>query len=374
MIICKYENCTGCYACSNICPTNCIEFSANEDGHIVPKIDSSRCIECGLCQKTCPANQSPTLNRPQNAFAAWSLDEDDRSTSTSGGAASVFSTEVINLGGVVYGATQVNNGNLKHERINDIGDLCKIKGSKYVQSHIENSYKRVKEDLLDNITVLFIGTPCQIAGLKSFLGKDYYNLITVDIICHGVPAQKMLQDHLFDKIGHLNFDSISFRDKDGYHIKILKKENILYEESLYRDYYYMGFMKSLFYRESCYSCIYACQNRISDITIGDFWGLGKEKPFLHPMEGGISLILPITDKGKAFLESCKSNLFLEEREITEAVNGNSQLMSPSKKHKNLDKFKKMYKKYGFEIAAIKCLKTQRIKYFILENLRKIKEV
>jgi len=366
MKICQKDKCTGCYACSNICPAKCISFIPNEYGHILPLVNQEKCINCNQCKKVCPSNNKVYLTAPQKAYASWSNDEIERETSASGGAASIFSKYIIESGGVVYGATQLKNGALKHERIDKNENLGLLKGSKYVQSSILDTYQKIREDLKTKNSVLFIGTPCQVGGLKNYLGKDYGNLYTLDIICHGVPGIQLLKDHLIHQIGHFNIDNISFREPEGYYLKVAKNNVTLYSKSLYRDYYFIGFMKGLFFRESCYSCEYACENRVSDMTIGDFWGLGKDKPFLHSTKKGVSLLLPVTDKGIELIENCYSRMFLQERSIIEAVKGNPQLSNPSIKHRNSEKFKSLYKKKGFNKASKKCLRLQRIKYLLLE--------
>lgn len=374
MTICPVEQCTGCYACSNICPKNCIRLIADENGHVIPVIEEDICINCGLCKKVCPVNHPVKQTSPLKAYASWSLDEDDRKTSSSGAAASVFSKHVMHNGGIVYGASLLKDGDLYHERIEQKEDLYKLKGSKYVQSAISDAFQKVKTDLLAARAVLFIGTPCQVAGLKNYLEHDYNNLTTVDIICHGVPGMQLFRDHIISKTGSLNFDAVSFRENGLYQIKVIKDSEIKYSESLYRDVYYMGFMKGLFCRESCYSCTYATAERVADITIGDFWGLGKLTPFNHSLAGGVSLLLPITSKGLDLIDSCRGSLFLEEREIDEAVAGNAQLKHPSIKNKNTEKFNALYKKYGFEKAANDSLKKQKIKYRLLELLALLKGV
>lgn len=196
-MICSKEKCTGCFACYNVCPKNCISMVEDEYGYIYPRIDEEKCIKCGLCRNICPSLNKVKFNKTIYTYAAWSNNEATRRQSTSGGASAVFANEIVkNRKGIVYGAATAKNAVVEQLRICDEQNLDKIKGSKYVHSYVKNTYKQVKKDLELKREVLYIGTPCQIAGLKSFLRKEYNNLITVDIICHGVPSQKFLQEQI----------------------------------------------------------------------------------------------------------------------------------------------------------------------------------
>jgi coenzyme F420-reducing hydrogenase beta subunit len=365
MKICAYEKCTGCYACYNICPMKCINLLPGETGHIIPVINLHNCSGCGLCRKICPSRTEVKLNTPLKAYASWSSDPDDRKTSSSGGAASVFARHIIKKGGVAYGASSIKNGKFMHERIEKIEDVQKFKGSKYVQSSILNTFRNVKADLHAQRIVLFIGTPCQVAGLKNYLGNDHRNLYTVDFVCHGVPSMQLLNDHIITRIGHGQYDKVSFRENGSWVIRVLNNDETKYAKSIYRDLYYIGFMKGLFYRDSCYTCKYARKNRASDITIGDFWGLGKMVPVNYPLKDGVSLLLPCTCKGTELIDECKGSMFLEERPIKEALQGNSQLNAPSVRHPKTELFRAMYKTHGFRKAAKLCLRKERVRYMVL---------
>ncbi|MGM9534773.1 MAG: Coenzyme F420 hydrogenase/dehydrogenase, beta subunit C-terminal domain [Intestinibacter sp.] len=359
MNICDKSKCTACYTCYNICPKNCISFENDEYGIKFPVIDDTKCIECNLCVKTCPANNESNFNKPKNAYATWSLDNEDRKTSTSGGLASVLYNEVISKNGVVYGVCMDENFNLNFERATHKNDLYKFKGSKYVQASVNDKFKLVKDDLENNKNVLFIGTPCQIDGLKFYLKKEYSNLYTVDLICHGTPPIGYLKEYIEKIINEKNINpsKILFREDNEYAFILCKDstQNKLYYKSGFCDEYIQGFLNSLFYRECCYSCKYATNQRVSDMTIGDFWGLGLKEPFNHPYTGAISLALVNTSKGQELLYKCKDKLFMEERSVEEAIEGNAQLNYPSNRHKNYDAFREKYKQYGFVKAANQCL-------------------
>lgn len=370
-IVCKEDKCTGCYACYNSCPKNCISMNEDQYGFLHPIIDIDKCTNCNLCRKTCPSINEVIYRSPKLAYAAWALDKDERRSSTSGGAASIFSNYILENGGVVFGSS-IEDKIIKHIKINKKEDLIKLKGSKYVHSRIGDTYKEAKIELESGRNVLFIGTPCQIAGIQKYLNKDYDNLLTVDIICHGVPSQKILQDYIKENFNQHDFDKISFRDEDGYNFKLLKNNKVVINVPMNESLYYMGFMKSLFCNEACYSCPYATEKRISDITIGDFWGLGEERPFKYDKREGVSLILPNTEKGSILVDKCKNKMFLEERNISEALNGNDQLRRPSIKYKKYDLFRKLYIKQGFNYAAMKSLRVDIYKYKIKTILKKNK--
>ena len=212
--ICDIEKCTGCSACLNCCPKDAIEMVEDTFGFLYPKTDNSRCIDCELCRKICPVNYHTPKTYPIETFAAYSVDPEDRLTSTSGGAASVFSRFVLSQNGVVYGCSGKNIEHVEHVRIDKQAELNQLKGSKYVQSETGLLFRKVKSDLKAGFLTLFIGTPCQVAGIKSFLGKEYNNLITVDLVCHGVPSQRLLDENIKKYKKQTDFTDISFRRKD----------------------------------------------------------------------------------------------------------------------------------------------------------------
>ena len=370
MKICDTQDCTGCFACINRCPVSCISVTQNGIGHVYVKVDEERCINCVICRKICPANGYEALNKPMDTYAAWSLDENEHKSSSSGGLATLLSRKTIAQGGVVYGCSSVCTDQVKHIRIDCLDDIPKLQGSKYVQSYTNDTYGNVKNDLKDGLKVLFIGTPCQIAGIYSFLGGDDDNLLTIDLICHGVPPQKLMFEHIKNKTEINQEKTLSFREKNGFYLKIIHENNVIYHKSSLFDLYYIGFSKGLFFRDSCYQCQYANKNRTGDITLGDFWGLGKQIPFKHDIKSGVSVVLVNTAKGKAAFEGCKKDLFFEERTLDEAVAGNYNLRSPSAKHPNTEKFVNMYSIHGFDKSARECLKKDIIKYKILGLLQK----
>lgn len=348
-MLCDQNKCTGCFACYNICPKNAIEMVEDSNGFIFPNIKEEKCVKCGMCQRVCPSIKMVEKNQEQKCYAMYSKNNQIRENSTSGGIATTFSEHVIRAGGIVYGASYTKGCNVQHIRVDNLEDLKRLQGSKYVHSYINDTYKKVKKDLVEtNKCVLFIGTPCQVAGLKGFLGKEYDNLIMVDIICHGVPSQKYLKEEVKRlNNGSLDIDRVNFRNCNQYGFYIINNGELTYGEIMEESPYCDAFMKALSLREKCYNCDYANSLRISDITIGDFWGLSQESKFYEERHKGVSTVIVSTQKGKDFLNRQQNNFFIEDRPYSESVNGNSQLKSPSPKNKNADKFKKDYERFGF---------------------------
>lgn len=364
-MICKREECTGCHACYNSCPKKCITMKEDEYGYIYPYIEKELCINCNLCKKVCPSlNKNKNFRTPKNVYASWSLDEKERKSSSSGGAAYIMSKYIIDNGGYVFGAAYGNELSVNHIMVKNLEELRLLKESKYLQSNIGDSYSEVKKMLQKDEVVIFIGTPCQIDGLMSYLGKEYNNLITIDIICHGVPSYKMFKEYILSKVKTTDIDKVSFRDGNDFGISLMKNNEIIFKKHFRESEYYMGFMEGLTYRDNCYKCKYAQEKRISDITLGDFWGIGESIPFKYDTKNGVSLILINTFKGKELLNNCKKELFLEERTLEEAIKKNDQLKSPTVEHKKRKKFLKIYKKEGFNKAIISCLRMSFIKYKI----------
>lgn len=369
MVICEREKCAACYACVNKCPKQAIYMDKDKFGNLYTKVNEELCVNCGLCKKVCPINNELDLREPKYVYAAWAADASDRKSSTSGGVATVFSKVAIENDGVVFGSALDDEMIVRHIEVSDIKDVERLRGSKYVQSEIGYIYKRVKARLMENKEVIFIGTPCQVSGLKCFLGKNNYkNLITIDLVCHGTPSSQLLKDYLSEK-GIEQYDSISFRDKQGFNLKLKLKDKEILNEPMEKCEYYKGFMNALFYRENCYSCPYAGAKRCSDITIGDFWGLGKEEKFEKSVEDGVSLILINTEEGEEFFNKCNKDFYYEERSLNEAVQGNSQLRSPSLKHKNYDLFRKIYINKGIRTAVKRSFFSDDIVEFVAQSLR-----
>ena len=302
-------------------------------GHLYPHIDPSACIDCGLCQKKCPANHAITGIKPKVAYAAWSKDEEEYRSSTSGGTASVLAQYIISKGGVVYGCAMLPDIDVRHIRIDGLEDISKLKGSKYVQSSITEIIPQLKSDVKEGKDTLFIGTPCQVAAIKSIYTKQPDNLYLVDLICHGVPSLGLLKKHVKKVSDYPHYDSIIFRES-SYIIVVVVDGKVVYRcpfnKPRYKDWFINTFFDGYTYRDSCYRCYYACSERISDITVGDFWGLGKNVPAteIPPHPYGCSVVMPMTEKGVLLVKLISEKMNIYERDVAEAVMGNGQLRTP----------------------------------------------
>lgn len=363
--VCKIAECYGCHACYNVCPKHAISMQEDSFGTLIPVIQQEKCVDCGLCRRVCPALNESQFATPQQVYAAIAKDQVDYKASTSGGIATTFAKKVIQDGGVVYGATVMDDLTVRHTRASTMEEIERQRGSKYVQSAVGDSYRAVKQDLEHEKTVLFVGTPCQIDGLLLFLGRDYDKLITVNLICHGVPSNRLLKDNVYKVVNRKQRLALSFRGGTGFALTVSQGETTIYQREFYKDPYYLGFMRKLFYRSTCYTCKYAQKQRVGDITIGDFWGFDKIKPFVTDTPYGLSVVMVNTHAGKRFFEKCSDSLLYQERDLDEAVVGNPQLRQPSKKHRNYAKFRKLYKKCGFKKAAMRALWIDMIGYRLL---------
>ena len=338
MTICEQSSCTGCGVCYIKCPKKCITFTTKKNlGHIYPQINEEDCINCGKCKTVCPSIKEKPFVNPEHAYAGWSKNENEYRSSTSGGAATVFSRHIIKMGGVVYGCEMLPNIVVKHIRIENLEDVKLLKGSKYVQSSIVEVLPLIEKDINNGRLTLFIGTPCQCAAVRALFKTKPTNLILIDLICHGVPSIKFLRQCVYKKAKYPNYDNISFRLGNEYCMTITSQNRIVYQQSMshprFKDLYLNSFYDGFSLRECCYSCQYAQSKRISDITIGDFWGLGKMESCkgMAPHPNGCSLIIPLTSKGHDLLNVVKPFMNIYPRNISEAISGNEKLRHPTKK-------------------------------------------
>lgn len=347
----KYK-CYGCKACEQICPTISINMKSDNEGFWYPIIDKKRCIDCKLCLKVCPYNKKNynknTVEKPM-VIAAINKNEDIRLESSSGGIFTSISNYIIDKGGVVFGVELNEDKKVVHTSINDKSEIYRFRGSKYVQSDINICYKQVKNLLEDGRLVLFTGTPCQIAGLNSFLRKDYLNLYTCDIVCHGVPSPKIFKDYvdIMEKKYKSNISELKFRDKsNGWKICNLKIDfyNLKqYKKDCTKDKYYTLFYSHRILRPSCHQCRFSSIKREADITLGDFWGIENHKPKMFDNKG-TSLLLVNTEKGQELLDNIKKDIVFEECSIDEAMQPN--LKKPTKPSLDRKKFFEDYNKRG----------------------------
>lgn len=332
------QTCTGCSACFNICPKKAISMIPNTKGFLMPNVDGNKCVECKLCEKVCPIINGKNLKNPETekVYAFW--DNKTRTQSSSGGAFSAIARWIFDRDGIVFGAAWINGFECGHIACNSMNELHRLRGSKYVQSDIRKTYVEARNILTEGQYVLFSGTPCQIGGLKSYLGKTFEKLITVEIVCHGVPSNYLFNNY----IKKLKKENKSFKNASSFEFRRLnnwgfsptlilsnhRQKLLTGVENLYMK----AFEKAAIFRESCYDCRFNGLKRVSDITIADFWGIGKQDiPFHHDVSQGVSLVMANTLLGKEIINNLK-DCFIEERPMKEATNSNHNILSSSLRH------------------------------------------
>ncbi len=353
--ICDEEICSGCGACRNVCPVGAIEMSKNDEGFKYPKIDYEKCIECGKCRNICPViNVTPDTGILPEVYAVVHKDDEKRKKSSSGGAFTAFAEYILGEGGAVIGAGFDDKNNVVHKCIENIDDLDGLKGSKYVQSEIGNSYVQAKAFLEEGRKVLFVGTPCQIGGLLAYLGdKNYENLFTVDFICHGVPSPLVWRKYLMESEAKngAKAKTVSFRNKNlgwqTYSMKIDYENGEEYVNLVNKDTYLLGFVGNLFLRPSCHLCSYKHIGRQSDITMGDFWGIEEFVPELSENKG-VSIVMAHSKKARELLDSVSGNLEIYEQSIDNVLKKNTSLTASVKPSKLRKSFFKNLEKKSFD--------------------------
>ncbi len=340
----KKSECCGCYACTNICPKQCIEMKIDNEGFWYPEVDKDRCIDCSLCEKVCPELATPKKEEFKTiAYACKNKEENVRLSSSSGGVFTSLCEYVINNKGVVFGVAFNENFEVEHMEANTIEEYKKFRGAKYVQSKIGETYKKAKKYLDEGRIVLFSGTQCQKKGLNFFLRKKYYNLIAVDIVCHGVPSPLVfdLYKEKLKKEYNSQISSISFRDKSSgwktYKYRIAFKNGKVEEKLSYNNIYSKGFLKDLYLRPSCYSCEAKNFNNNSDITLGDYWGV-QNKHSEFDDDKGISLILINSEKGQDTFNKISDNIEIIRTDLDYAISHNPCIVRPVKYNSKREEF------------------------------------
>lgn len=338
----KYS-CCGCRACEQVCPKQAIFMEIDDEGFLYPKFDSNKCINCGLCNKVCPIEIGHnTLERPLAVYAAQYQNDKVLYNSSSGGIFSLIANYVFSKQGVVYGAAFDDDMYLKHIRVADNEKLCNLRGSKYVQSDIGETYKLARKDLESGLIVYFTGTPCQIQGLKLFLRKCYDNLITTDVVCHGTPSYKIFANTMrnIEEKKHGIIYSYLFRDKSvggwscssssTYYKQIKDGKHVFLPRNNDMSAYFNAFINGNMMRYVCYRCPFANISRVSDITLADCWGVDKIVPDFPNMGKGVSSVLINTQKGKNIWEALKDNTIYRQISEADAIANNANLHYPSK--------------------------------------------
>lgn len=366
MIICNYDKCTGCSACKHICPSGSISMTEDEYGEPHPRIDGEKCRSCGLCQQVCPVQNPPKFHRPVKAYICFAAENESRTKSASGGVAGEFYRYVLSEKD--YEACGV----MFDEKM-ELGyywitpeNIDMMRNSKYTFSNPNNIYQEVLWKLQEGKKVLFIGMPCQVAALKKFLINDFDNLITVDIICHGMPPFAYFREYLNDfkaRTGKQVTNAL-FRDKK-FRLKFKNGNKTVYQRSSRKDRYFAGYTSMLYYREACYCCQFANMQRAGDITIGDYFGVLRQN--IKSVEKGISAVLLNTEKGMDFFDLCRERFSVRLISVRSVVTYNDCLRHPSNKNPFREEFLTLYSKNGYiaasDIVIRKIIKANRKKYF-----------
>lgn len=312
--ISEKKNCCGCSACVQRCPKQCISLTEDEEGFLYPYVNEESCVECGLCEKICPILNPQEETFPLQVIAAKNTNTEERLGSSSGGLFLPLAKSIINEGGIVFGADYDSNWEVHHVGVENISGLYALMMSKYLQSRIENTYKEAEKFLKCGRKVMFVGTPCQIAGLHGFLRhKVYPNLLTIDVVCHGAPSPGVWRQYLAETYSEEEFIKSRLKAAAG-------KNTVLSSDIHYDNVYMKGFLSNLYLRPSCHDCKCKDGKHHSDISLGDFWGIDKFNPSFDD-DKGVSLVLINTPKGKEFLQKVKMEKWESSYALVSRANG-----------------------------------------------------
>lgn len=354
MKLCSPSECTGCLACINSCPKNALEVSKDEEGFNIPFFIKERCIDCGICEKSCPVlNNIDKTEFCQRGYAVWTRDKTIRRRSSSGGIFSELALDILKKGGVVFGAAFDIDFRVSHILVDKEEDLNKLRGSKYLQSDIKDSFKRAKSILKDGRSVLFSGTPCQIAGLYGYLNRDYENLVTCDFICHGVPSPTVFLKYKkwLEKKYNSQLINYTFRDKRKswcwFNTKADFKSGDIYIGTWFKDPFMRLFLRDNILRKSCYQCCFTNMDRIGDVTIADFWGYKATCRKDRDSDKGISLLLINSSKGEEMFEELKENIVYFERSLDSISVSQKSLSSAWERPRTREEFWSDFMKMEF---------------------------
>ena len=359
--LCEKEYCTGCGACVNSCPVNCIRMEADGEGFFYPSMDGTRCIGCGKCSRACPALRP---RRPAGgetrAYAAHCLDDALLKDSASGGLSALLALDMLERGGAVFGAVFDGHFQVRHRMLEQKEELPALQGSKYAQSHMGDAYRRAKELLEAGRPVLFTGTPCQIAGLRTFLGRDYDGLLCQDLICHSIPSPGVWENYLaeLEEAQGSPAEAVSFRDKEEgwgrYRFRTEFADGSVRSVPGREEAYMRAFLGGLICRPSCHRCGFKGISRPSDITLADFWGVKKVCPEAMERQG-VSLALVHTPRGGEALARLAGKAAIREVDPGEAVKYNPAAVRAMPESPNRSAFWAGYTGRGLAELVSSCL-------------------
>ena len=368
------KHCCGCGACVQKCPVHCIEMNEDREGFLYPQGNKEKCMNCGCCENVCPViNKSTSAEKLKECYVCYAYDNMVRINSSSGGAFSLLATEILEDGGIVYGAAFDSDYMVHHIRIDHINQLSAVQKSKYLQSRTGDTFIKTKNDLTNGRRVLYSGTTCQIEGLKKYLGQEYNNLITVDLLCHGTPSPMVWKQYL----NSLNYKrlrriiDVDFRNKDlgwkNYSLKISYDSDEYFAVSHNKDTYMNLFLSNVILRPSCYECQFKNINRISDITLGDAWGIKKIAPEMDDNKG-TSLLLVHTEKGMEYTDRLRAKMHVETIELNRILPPEEASRVSVKKHPKREEFFK--KLWGYGISAFNWWDWQRKRKRLKDNIKR----
>ena len=335
--------CCGCGTCAQACPRNCIKLETDREGFWYPVVDRERCVECGACERVCPMLHPGEKPEEISVFAACCLEENVRETSSSGGVFQLLAEAVLSEGGAVFGAAFGMDHSVQHVMVTSHEQLPRLKGSKYVQSAMGDCYCQAAEKLRSGELVLFTGTPCQVAGLKRYIKKDYENLFAVDILCHGVPSPTVWKTYKKEQQRKYDCEikTVSFRHKSfGWHqfSMMLEFENGEGYDIVHREDPFMRvFLDNLCLRPSCHDCKFRESRSGADLTIGDAWGIEKWMPEMDD-DKGTSVVIVNTTKGQALLEQVREGMELRQVDAETVLANNMVYHKSVRPHPNRKKF------------------------------------
>lgn len=337
------SQCCGCTACQQICPAQCITMQPDSEGFLYPEIDSERCLRCHRCQTVCPIQNPPDSGENTQAWVGYARSDAIRSQSSSGGIFTLAAEAVLNRGGVVFGAAFDDSFRVHHICVETQAELGKLRGSKYVQSDLEDTFVQAKRYLQGGRWVLFTGTACQIGGLRAYLGRDYPNLLTMDVLCHGVPSPKIWRLYLQEQRRRYGAEitAIRMRDKQRgwkqFSMAMAFDNGQAYCVPFHQDPFMGLFLGNIDLRPSCHDCRFKAFPRPSDMTIGDCWGIERHMPDMDD-DRGTSVILVHTRKGQDLLERIRPAMQLREAELDRILPPWYDSRRPVDIHPNRKKF------------------------------------